>query len=42
MNKKTEHDNSFSVLDIKITRHNHQFKISVYEKRTFSDSIYAL
>ena len=31
-----ENDNSFSFLDIKITRHNQQFKTSVYRKPTFS------
>ena len=34
---ETENDNSFSFLDIKITRHNQQFKTSVYRKTTFSD-----
>ena len=29
-------DNSISFLDIKITRHNQQFKTSVYRKPTFS------
>ena len=29
-------DNSFSFLDIKISRHNQQFKTSVYSKPTFS------
>ena len=33
---KAENDNSFSLLDIKITRHNLQFKTSVYRKPTFS------
>ena len=33
---ETENDNSVSFLDIKITRHNHQFKTSVYRKPTFS------
>ena len=33
---EAENDNSFSFLDIKITRHNQQFKISVYRKPTFS------
>ena len=33
---ETEHDNSFSFLDIKITCHNQQFKTSVYRKPTFS------
>ena len=28
---EAENDNSFSFLDIKITRHNHQFKTSLYE-----------
>ena len=32
-----ENDNSFSFLDIKITHHNQQFKISVYRKSTISD-----
>ena len=31
-----ENDNSFSFLDIKITRHNKQFKTSVYRKPAFS------
>ena len=31
-----ENDNSFSFLDIKITRHNEQFKTSVYRKPAFS------
>ena len=34
---ETEHHNAFSFLDIKITRHNQQFKTSVYGKPTFSD-----
>ena len=33
---EAENDNSFSFLDIKITRHNQQFKTSVYRKPTFS------
>ena len=33
---ESENDNSFSFLDIKITRHNQQFKTSVYRKPTFS------
>ena len=33
---EAENDNSFSFLDIKITRHNQQFKTSVYRKITFS------
>ena len=33
---EAEHDNSFSFLDIEITRHNQQFKTSVYRKSTFS------
>ena len=33
---EAENDNSFSFLDIKITRHNQQFKMSVYRKPTFS------
>ena len=33
---EVENDNSFSCLDIKITRHNQQFKTSVYRKPTFS------
>ena len=33
---ESENDNSFSFLDIKITRHNQQFKMSVYRKPTFS------
>ena len=31
-----ENDNSFSFLDIKVIRHNQQFKASVYRKPTFS------
>ena len=33
---EAENDNSFSFLDIKVTRHNHQFKIAFYRKPTFS------
>ena len=33
---EAENDNSFSFLDIKITRHNQQFRTSVYKKPTFS------
>ena len=33
---EAENDNSFSFLDIKITRHNQQFKTSVYRKPIFS------
>ena len=33
---EAENDNSFSFLDIKITRHNQQFNTSVYRKPTFS------
>ena len=33
---EAENDNSFSFLDIKLTRHNQQFKTSVYRKQTFS------
>ena len=33
---KTEHDNSSSFLDIKVTHQNRQFKTSVYRKPTFS------
>ena len=33
---EAENDNSFSFLDIKITRHNQQFKTSVYRKPTFN------
>ena len=33
---EAENDNSFSFLDINITRHNQQFKTSVYRKPTFS------
>ena len=33
---ETENRNSFSFLDIKTTRHNQQFKTSVYRKPTFS------
>ena len=33
---KTEHDNSFLFLGIKSTRHNQQFKTSVYRKPYFS------
>ena len=33
---EAENDNSFSFLDIKITRHSQQFKTSVYRKLTFS------
>ena len=33
---ETENNNSVSFLDIKIIRHNHQFKTSVYRKPTFS------
>ena len=33
---EAENDNSFSFLDIKITRHNQQFKTSIYRKPTFS------
>ena len=33
---EAENDNSFSFIDIKITRHNQQFKTSVYRKPTFS------
>ena len=39
---EAEHDNSFSFLDIKITRRNEQFKTSVYRKPTVSGCIYAL
>ena len=33
---EAENGNSFSLLDFKITRHNQQFKTSVYRKPTFS------
>ena len=33
---EAENDNSFSFLDIKITRHNQRFKTSVHRKSTFS------
>ena len=33
---QAENGNSFSLLDFKITRHNQQFKTSVYRKPTFS------
>ena len=33
---KAENDNSFSFLGIKTTRHNQQFKTSVYRTPTFS------
>ena len=33
---EAENDNSWSVLDIKITHRNPQFKTSVYRKSTFS------
>ena len=33
---EAENDSSFSFLDIKITRHNQQFKTSAYRKSTFS------
>ena len=33
---ETEHDYSFSFLDVEITHHNQQFKTSVYRKPTFS------
>ena len=33
---EAENDNSFSLLDIKINRHNQQFKIPVYRKSTFN------
>ena len=33
---EAENDNSLSFLDIKITRHNQQFKTFVYKKPTFS------
>ena len=33
---ETENDNSFPFLDIKITRHNQQFKTFVYRNTTFS------
>ena len=36
---ETEHANSFSFLDIKITRHDQQFKTSVYRKLTSSGVI---
>ena len=36
LTSEAENDNSFSFLDIKITRHNQQFKTSVYRKPTFS------
>ena len=32
---EAENDNSFSFLDIEVTRHNQQFKTSVYRKPTF-------
>ena len=37
---EAENDNSFSFLDMKITRHNQQFKASVYRKPIFSDTHY--
>ena len=36
LTSEAENDNSFSFLDIKITRNNQQFKTSVYRKPTFS------
>ena len=33
---EAESDNSFSFLEIKVTRHNQQLKTSLYRKRTFS------
>ena len=33
---EAENDNSFSFLEIKITRHNQQSKTSIYRKTTFS------
>ena len=33
---EAENHDSFSFLDIKISRHNQQFKTSVYRKSTFS------
>ena len=33
---EAENDNFFSLLDIKINRHNQQFKIPVYRKSTFN------
>ena len=33
---EAEIDNSFSLLDIKINRHNQQFKTPVYRKSTFN------
>ena len=33
---EADNDNSFSFLDIKITRHKQQFKTSVYRKPTFN------
>ena len=33
---EVENDNIFSFLDVKVTRHNEQFKTSVYRKSTFS------
>ena len=39
---EAENDNSFSLLDFKITCHNQQFQTSVYRKPTFSGVFYTL